>query len=307
VIPAYQAAATIGHAIDSALAQVHPAHEIIVVDDGSTDDLEGSLRRFAGRITIVRKENGGAASARNAGVAAATGDFLATLDADDGFHPRRLEALAKLACARPDLDLITTDTRFVVNGKAFGSFRAYNPFALEGQRRAILRSCFVGGWPAVRLSRLREIGGFDESLRVAHDWDCWLRLILDGSEAGLVDEQYYDYVRRAGTITTSRLASLWDRVRVLEKAAENPRLLPAERPLLMWSLRAHRTRAARTEIKAALFDGGADDRLRRFALSSGIEARVRILAALALIAPSLARRLVTPEPRPELRFTTTRS
>lgn len=292
VIPAYQAAETIGGAVRSALAQLHPAHEIIVVDDGSTDDLERALRPFYGQITLIRKENGGSASARNAGAAAATGDFLAILDADDAYHPGRLEALAKLASARPDLDLVTTDARFVVEGEEVGTFLAHNPFAVSDQRTAILESCFVGGWPAVRLNRLRAIGGFDESLPVGHDWDGWLRLILDGSQAGLVDEPYYDYRLSPGGLTAGRVSSLWDRVRLLEKAARNPSLLAEERPTLSRSLRRHRTRAVLAETRAALFDSGPRRPLLGFPFARGIEARARIVATLALTAPPLARKVV---------------
>ena len=304
VIPAYQAADTIGQAVESALSQVHPAHEVIVVDDGSTDDLQGSLHESAGRVRLVRKQNRGAASARNAGAAVATGEFVATLDADDAFHPRRLQVLAELACARPDLDLITTDTRFIVGGRAVGRFSASNPFALEDQRRAILRSCFVGGWPAVRLSRLRQIGGFDESLRISHDWDCWLRLILDGSQAGLIAEPYYDYTLSAGTLTASRLASLWDRVRMLEKAASNPAVLPAEHPALMQSLRAHRSRAARTELQAALRQASRRADYLRLARMTRIDSRTRLLAVFAAAAPAAARRVVQADDTPGWRFVT---
>src|SRR5919197_5607580 len=101
IIPAYQAASTVGDAVSSALAQTYPAHEVIVVDDGSTDDLAGALSTFAGRIRLIRKENGGAASARNAGVAAAEGEFVAFLDADDVYGPRRLEVLGELVAAPP--------------------------------------------------------------------------------------------------------------------------------------------------------------------------------------------------------------
>ena len=291
VIPAYQAAETIGDSVRSALEQVHPAHEIIVVDDGSTDDLESALRPFDHQITVIRQKNGGSAAARNTGANAATGDFMAILDADDAYHPRRIEALARLACARPDLDLVTTDARFVANGEAVGTFLAHNPFAVENQRAAILESCFVGGWPAVRLSRLRAVGGFDESLRIGHDWDCWLRLILDGSAAGLVDEPYYDYGLHQGSLTASRVSSLWDRARMLEKAQNNPNLLPEERPALSRSLRRHRTRAVLAETRAALFDSGTRSHLLGFALSSGVEARARLRAAVAFAAPPLARRL----------------
>jgi glycosyltransferase involved in cell wall biosynthesis len=167
VVPTYQAAATIADAVGSALAQSYAAHEVVVVDDGSTDDLERALEPFRDRIVLVRKQNGGGASALNAGMAAAAGEFLAILDSDDAYHPRRLEVLARLAEDRPDLDVITTDAQFIVDGVAVGRFAEANPFAVTGQRTAILRNCFVGGWPAVRLARLRAVGGFDESFRVA--------------------------------------------------------------------------------------------------------------------------------------------
>ncbi len=120
VIPTYEAAETVAASIESALGQSHRAHEVIVVDDGSRDDLDQVLSPFRERIELVRKENGGGASALNAGAEAASGEFLAILDADDAYDPRRLEALAGLARARPDLDLITTDARFVVAGKEAG-------------------------------------------------------------------------------------------------------------------------------------------------------------------------------------------
>lgn len=302
VIPVYQGASTVADSVHSALNQVHPAHQVIVVDDGSTDHLEEALRPFGGQIELIGKEHAGAAAARNAGAAAATGEFLAILDADDAFHPRRLEALAALACRRPDLDLITTDTRFVLDGHPVGSFHDSTPFDVASQRTAILRSCFVGGWPAVRLSRLREMGGFDETLAIGHDWDCWLRLILEGSQAGLVAQPYYDYVVHAGSLTSNRVVSLWDRVRLLEKASENPALAPAERPVLSRSLRWQRQRAVRAEVEAVLFDGAPPTRMREFAFSSRLGPRTRVLAALTVIAPGLAARLVTGTRPREARF-----
>jgi len=297
VIAAYQAAATVAAAVRSALEQTHPAHEVIVVDDGSTDDTAGALEPFAGRITLIRQENRGAAAARNAGAAAASGEFLAILDADDTYHPDRLEALAQLARERPDLDLITTDARLVVGGKGVGTFAGYTPFAVEGQRTAIFETCFVGGWPAVRRSRLRRIGGFDESFKVGEDWDCWLRAILDGALAGFVDRPLYDYVLHPGSLTGSRAPDLWARVRLLEKAAGNPALRAEERTVLGRALRMHRSRAVVAEAQAALYGSAPSTPLLRLAGSKGIEPRARLTAALAATAPPLARRFV-PEDRP---------
>lgn len=302
VIPAYQAAATIARAIESALAQEVAAREVIVVDDGSTDDLLGALRPFADRVKLIRKANGGAASARNAGAEAAGGDFIAVLDADDRFHPRRIAELAALAAARPDLDLVTTDARFVVDGKEAGNFLRDNPFAVSEQRTAILRNCFVGGWPAARLSRLCEIGGFDESLWIGHDWDCWVRMILDGSTAGLVDLPYYDYVLHPGGLTSSRAKSLWDRVRLLEKASRNPCLTVAERPTVAQELRRRRSDAVREEAQTGASAAPPRHRLLRLAAMPGLEPRARAAAAVAFVSPGLARRLAQSRRSPEDRL-----
>jgi glycosyltransferase involved in cell wall biosynthesis len=302
VIPAYQAAATIAGAVRSALNQSLPAHEVIVVDDGSTDDLAGALRPFGDRIGVVRKENGGAASARNAGAKAARGEFMAVLDADDGFHPGRVEALSRLAAERPDLDLLTTDSRFVVGGRAVGSFLAANPFETGNQRTAILRSCFVGGWPAVRISRLRELGGFDERLTVGVDWDCWLRMILAGCRAGLVDRPYYDYVLNPQGLTADRRRSLWGRVALLEKATRNPNLRPEERSLLTREIRHRRSEAIREDTRLALEGTEARRDLLRHLTMPGVELRTRLGAVLALSAPPLARRVLHSRGRPDERL-----
>jgi glycosyltransferase involved in cell wall biosynthesis len=297
VVATYQAADTVARSVESALAQTYPAHEVIVVDDGSTDRPEEALRPFADRIQLIRKENGGGASALNAGAAAASGEFLAILDADDAYHPRRLETLAELARNRPDLDLITTDARFVVEDGEGGTFATYTPFATDSQRTAIFESCFVGGWPAIRRSRLKEIGGFDEGLRTGYDWDCWLRLLLTGSEAGMMKDPYYRYYLHAGSLTTSRASSLWDRATLLEKALKNPGLRESERPILERAIRMHRSRAALAEVQDAIYGPAPRRRLMRLATAPRLQPRARLASLLGAGAPPLARRLV-PRDRP---------
>ena len=296
VIPTYQAADTVAESIESALAQEQPASEVIVVDDGSTDRLEEALRPFRARIELISKENGGGASALNVGAVAASGDFIAILDADDAYHPRRIAALSALGRARPDLDLITTDARFIVAGETVGSFAANTPFAVQNQRTKIFENCFPGGWPAVRRERLLAIGGFDENLRTGYDWDCWIRLLLSGARAGLVEEPYYEYRLTPSSLTASRVSSLWDRVRLLEKAAANPDLQESERASVERAIRNHRSRAVIAEARSRV-DGEESSRsLPRLALAPGIEPKARAAALLAAGFPPLARRLL-PENR----------
>jgi glycosyltransferase involved in cell wall biosynthesis len=302
VITAYEAAATIGAAVDSALAQTRPAEEVIVVDDGSRDDLAAALAPYGEQVRLVRRENGGGAAARNTGAEAARSEFMAILDADDTYEPRRLEAIAALAAERPELDLIATDASFVVEGEKKGTFLEHNPFPNDNQRRAIFERCFPTGWPAVRISALWEAGGFDPTMRIAYDWDCWLRMILAGSSVGMVEEPLYDYALHSGSLASSRVASLRERVVLLEKAQANPNLRSAERPTLERWLGAYREQVARGAIEAALQGGGSSEELSRLARSRGLNSRTRALAGLAAVAPSLARRLAPSTPPPERRF-----
>ncbi len=249
IIAAYQAADTIGGAVGSALDQTTAPSEVIVCDDGSTDDLEGALAPFRERVVLLRQPNGGAASARNRALRAASGEFVASLDSDDVLLPEYLEALGELASARPDLDLLSTDAYFDVAGEVVGRFYKENRFATEDQRTAILTGCFVG-WPAVRRERFVALGGFHESLKIAYDWDAWIRLILAGGRAGLVTEPLLRYRLRPGSLSADRVRSLRERVTVLDRTLANPNLRPEEAQKLQSARREAATRALAEEAGA---------------------------------------------------------
>ena len=103
VIPAYNAEQHIGRAIDSVLAQTRPADEIIVIDDGSTDATAEVIRSFGDRVTLIQQKNAGVSVARNTGIEAATGDWIAFLDADDEWLPEKLKRQAEHLSRNPDL------------------------------------------------------------------------------------------------------------------------------------------------------------------------------------------------------------
>lgn len=291
LIPAYQAADTIAEAVESALSQTVPPHEVLVCDDGSTDNLAGALRPYRGQVRLVHQENRGHGVAMDTATRAATAEFVAILDADDIFLAERLEALTELALARPDLDILTTDEYFEVGGKTVGRFYEHNPFPLEDQASGILETCFPGGHPAVRRDRLLAAGGFARDLRIGADWECWLRLILGGSRAGLVDEPLLCYRLHDRALTSSRVDTLAARVRILEKRERNPNIAPQQQRVLAASLARKRHRVTLAEIEAAASGNLSNPRRRLLSLLTrrGIPWRGRLLAAGSLAAPGLAQ------------------
>ncbi len=109
VIPVYNGAGTIGRAIESVLAQTYPASELIVVDDGSTDDTARVVASFGRRVVSLSQANAGVSAARNNGAQLATGEWLAFLDADDWYYPDRLRWHAEWIARDPELDFLTGD------------------------------------------------------------------------------------------------------------------------------------------------------------------------------------------------------
>jgi glycosyltransferase involved in cell wall biosynthesis len=289
VLPVYEGAETIGAAIDSVLAQEPPPLRVIVADDGSTDAIESVLATYGDRVTIVRRPHRGVAAARNAGLGAAAGDFVLFWDADDILLPGKLAALGRLGQERPDLDLLCTDLYFERDGKRAGRFGEVNPFPAQKQRTTILERCFVVQ-PAFRRSRLLEIGGFDEALATGEDWDCVLRLILDGSTAGLWDQPLAVYRINSGSLTHSRPQTLRDRVRLLEKALQHPGLRQGERSVLERSLLSQRGRARLATAQEAIAAEAPDARRHslRLALTSGTDLPTRLNSlGFALLPPRL--------------------
>lgn len=293
VIPAYEAAATIGAAIDSLRAQTQPPAAIVVCDDGSSDDLEGALAPYGDAVQLLRQEHRGVAAARNALLRAAPADFIVPLDADDVYAPTRLQRLAELAVARPSLDILATDAVFVSDGKPAGRLNEKTPFAAEAQAEAILDRCFVI-CPAMRRERLLEIGGYDEKLRTAEDWDVCIRLILTGSAAGLVDEPLLEYRLGPESLTSSRVETLRERAYMLGKAAAMPGISPTLRAKAENAAARQQGRALEEAAREAVAAGAPDARRHLLAAagSSTVPPRARLGALTGAIAPRLLRRLV---------------
>jgi hypothetical protein len=289
IVPAYDAAEVIGRALRSALAQSVQAHEIIVVDDGSNDNLASALLPFSHQIALLTSSHVGLPAARNLGIRHASSDFVAFLDADDELEPDFLSALGSLSASRPDLDILTTDARFVVDGRADGTFYEKNTFPIDDQRMAMLCGCFITTKTAVRRSRLLEVGGFDARLKHGEDWECWLRLVLSGSRVGLVDAPLSRYHLHEGQMSARRGESLRGRLNIMTSMRTSPELTDAERSRLAEPLRKLRIRAA----MASAVDGDVQEARRIWFLlarSAKPLSVPRVAALLAAGFPRLASR-----------------
>jgi glycosyltransferase involved in cell wall biosynthesis len=182
VVPAYQAASTIGAAVSTILTQTYTDFEVVVVDDGSTDATGEIARAHREPVRVVRQDNAGVAVARNRGIAEARGELVAFCDADDLWFPQHLEALVDSYDSVGGKRIATANSYWLFPGGIDTSkvrYRGGFPPPAR-QRVAILEQNFVNTMSLFPRSLVDEIGPFDTERRRAEDWDFWLRAIYAG-------------------------------------------------------------------------------------------------------------------------------
>jgi len=250
----------------------------------------GALAPFGDRVRLLRLPHQGAASARNAAAALATGDFVVVLDADDTWHTRRLERLADLASARPDLDLLTTDAWFVVDGERRGHFYGYNAFATTDQATEILQRTFFFSHVAIRRTSWEKAGGLTPDLTRGEDWDLQLRLLLSGSSAGCVLEPLADYTIHSESLSAKRYESLMARVELLNRAQVTHALDEHQQAVLVAARDHYRRRALAARAEEALMTGAPGRRRAALAAlaAGGIGRRRRAFLVAAVASPRWA-------------------
>jgi glycosyltransferase involved in cell wall biosynthesis len=259
VMPAYNVASYIGAAVASVQAQTHRDWELLIVDDGSTDETGAVAEACAEgdpRTRVFQQQNGGVSAARNRALAHSTGDFIALLDSDDLWLPQFLEAQLAVFAAHPEVDIVTANGWFL-GGRAHG--RTVRPFPdtrPQPTLTTILADEMAIFIMAVFRRRVYEtIGGFDESLRTNEDYDYWLRAAMAGLRFSRNDRPLGHYRRRDDSISAVEVRMLTGILRVFTKV--RPLLLgaPAELAIL--------------EQQCARFERELLAAQARFALSTG--------------------------------------
>jgi len=213
IIPTFNRWPMLGEAVNSVLAQSFDDFELIVVDDGSSDDTAAELAKFGSRLRVVRTERRGVSAARNHGVGRAQGHYIAFLDSDDLWKPSKLASQARFMAQHPEIQICQTEEIWIRNGVRV------NPKAVHRKPsgdifRPSLDLCLVSP-SAVMMTRqlFQELGGFDETFPVCEDYDLWLRVAVDWQVVLLPEP----LVIKRGGHADQLSRSLWglDRYRVM--------------------------------------------------------------------------------------------
>lgn len=243
IIPAYNSETTLARAIDSVLAQSYPVQEIIVVDDGSTDGTSEVAARYASKLRYIHQDNAGVSSARNRGAQAASGDWLAFLDADDWYYPDRLRWHAEWIQEDAGLEFLTGDYEYrddagkllgtsmlqhdagrMMLAKAAGSARVVMDQAHEIQ--AYVADHFGDTHTiSVPRSTFLDLGGYPLGYKVCEDVHFLTRLVSRSRRIGVVCVPLGVYLIHSSSATRRNpLAAQQENVRTLtdlERLSQN--------------------------------------------------------------------------------------
>jgi glycosyltransferase involved in cell wall biosynthesis len=269
IITTYNYAQFITTAIESVLNQTRRPDEIVVVDDGSTDQTAGLVAGYAAQgVRYVLKENGGAGSARNRGLRETTGDLVLFLDADDQWFPDKLALQLAHLARYPAAGLVTGgecqvfewgQPPYVLRRPARGAARLYPQVLIENNignpsLTLVRRACFD------------RVGVFDEGLRLGQDWDMWIRIARE-FPVGVVDAPLITFLRHRQSLTAGQVQARYASNRTIQRRYINQ----VRSPLLRLKLR----RAAQSMncyyTAAALADNPTQRAAaRRYALAAAV-------------------------------------
>jgi glycosyltransferase involved in cell wall biosynthesis len=226
VIPSYNAARFLPLAIESILTQSVPPHEVIIVDDGSTDDTSAVLAALdAASVRVIHQPNRGPAAARNTGIAAATGDLVALLDADDIALPQRLAIQIAALGKDPDLALVSSGYEWIdeAGQQLPWPYHSWRHYPDLNQLRTWLFDCpIVPSATMLRRSAWSSVGGFSEHLIGPEDWEFWMRLALSGQRMAWNPEVLCHYRRVSASVSGSAYRMAEHSIMALEGIVARP-------------------------------------------------------------------------------------
>ncbi len=239
IIPAYQAARHIGETLDSVLRQTFTAYEIIVVNDGSPDtgELERALESYGDRIVYLKRENGGPAAARNTGIRAARGEYVAFLDSDDLYLPEHLqEQLAFME--NGGYDFVYADALLFGRSPLAGhTFMELVPSEGEVTFENLLAAqcTVITSTVVARKQPILDAGLFDEMhsyIIPAEDYDLWLRLAQRGTRMAFQQKPLIKHRKHGESLSANSVRAFEGALKVLSKVKSNGSLTEREQSVM---------------------------------------------------------------------------
>lgn len=189
IIPVYNRTHLIGSAVASVLNQTYPPKEVLVVDDGSTDNLEQALRRFKdSRLRLIKQSHQGVAAARNRGIQHSSCSWLAFLDSDDYWLPEKLEKQVKFHQQNSDIFISQTEEIWLRNGRRLQPKKYHQKPEGDIFYPSLARCLVSPSAVLIHKKVLDDVGLFDESLVACEDYDLWLRISVK-YKLGLVKDE----------------------------------------------------------------------------------------------------------------------
>lgn len=287
IIPAYQVTQYISEALESVLAQTLSDYEIIVVNDGCPDTpaLERVLEPYRERIFYLKKENGGLASARNAGIRVSRAPLIALLDSDDAWTPDYLAVQVGILQADPSIDILYPNGVFFgdtpLTGRLLMDFSPSNgDVTFES---LVSLQCMVVVSVTARKEALLQAGGFDESLRRCEDFDLWLRVVKTGGKIAYHRKPLLRYRVRGTSLSADEVAMRQAALVVLEKVEWTWDLTSAERDLVREAKLRFKADAAYFSGKLALEAGDIAGAIRGFEAANRYRRRPKLAILLCLL------------------------
>jgi glycosyltransferase involved in cell wall biosynthesis len=233
VICAYNAASFIVETLDSLFAQTFSDYEVIIVNDGSTDETATVLQPYLSRIIYHEQPNQGPAAARNAALRLARGQYISVLDSDDLWMPDYLEKMVGYLQAHPEIDLHYPNAVLFGNSHLDGQiyqdmYPSSHPVTLE---KLLTRECNVFGLVTFRRAMLEQVGQYDEDLCGVEDLDLWLRMAQHGCRFSFTEEVLVKYRRRPSSLSASSPNYYQQVIRALRKFQNADLTTPLQREL----------------------------------------------------------------------------
>jgi glycosyltransferase involved in cell wall biosynthesis len=258
VTPAYNAARYLPETVGSVLAQTVADLELLLVDDGSTDDTLTVARRLAAhdrRVHVMAKANGGPAAARNTALRAARGEFIALLDSDDVFRPQYLEKQIAVLTANPDASIVTGNAINRGGGTHFDG-KHYWPRTTGLQRLTALDVISEGNalciFSVFRRRVYDTVGGFNPGFTGNEDYEFWLRAALAGFGIIRNHEPLAVYRRQSGSLSSDEPRMIRGVLNVLRHIDTLLDELPEERAALRSQIRRFTRELPRANLRASL-------------------------------------------------------